>query len=58
MRELPIRAEDRVAMQLILPADTVAKIDRLANHEMISRSAWLRRLIVGTARSLKPEVAV
>jgi ribbon-helix-helix CopG family protein len=48
---LPIRAEDRVALQLILPADTVRRIDKMAAEEMLSRSAFLRRLIVMTARA-------
>ena len=45
--------DDRVAMQVFLPRDVVEKIDSLAGVETISRSAWIRRLVIGATRDLR-----
>jgi len=57
MRALPIRAEDRVVINLILPTETVARIDSLASEEMISRSGWIRRLLVSVTRGAAEKVS-
>jgi ribbon-helix-helix CopG family protein len=36
-------------VQLELPPETVAAIDRLAADETISRAAWCRRALMGAA---------
>jgi ribbon-helix-helix CopG family protein len=41
----------RKLVQLELPAETIERVDSLAADETISRTAWLRRLIIGVARS-------
>jgi hypothetical protein len=42
----------RRLVQLDLPPETIETIDRLADVETISRAAYLRRLIIGVARSV------
>ena len=37
-------------VQLELPQETVETIDRLAGTETISRTAWIRRLVVQSAQ--------
>jgi hypothetical protein len=51
-----IAARPRRMVQLDLPPETVEEIDRLASVETISRVAWLRRLVVGTTKSLTEKV--
>ena len=41
-------------VQLELPQETVETIDRLAGTETISRTAWIRRLVVQSARAAEP----
>jgi hypothetical protein len=51
-----IATRPRRLVQLDLPPETVEEIDRLASDETISRVAWLRRLVIGTTRSLTEKV--
>jgi metal-responsive CopG/Arc/MetJ family transcriptional regulator len=47
-----VQAQDgRKAVLLRLPLDVLDRVDSLAADETISRSAWIRRLIIGVARS-------
>ena len=41
-------------VQLELPQETVETIDRLAGTETISRTAWIRRLVVQSTRAAEP----
>jgi len=41
----------RLFVQLELPQETVETIDRLAGTETISRTAWIRRLVVQSTRA-------
>jgi hypothetical protein len=43
-------------VQLELPPETVEVVDRLANAETISRTAWIRRLVVQSAKAAEPSV--
>jgi hypothetical protein len=49
--------ELRKPVQLFLPPDTVEAVDKLAQAEMISRAAFIRRLLVNFTRGLRDEVA-
>ena len=44
------KASDRGLVQLKLPPGLVKNVDRLASQEMISRTAWIRRLVLNAAR--------
>jgi hypothetical protein len=55
MTEIQTRPCTRL-VQLSLPDDVVRTIDRMASEETISRAAFIRRLLIGTARSLSERV--
>jgi len=42
--------EDRVMVNIALPPAVVVAIDRRADDEMISRTAWIRRLLAQAVR--------
>jgi hypothetical protein len=46
----------RRLVQLGLPVETIEVIDSLADSETISRSAWIRRLVIGAAKGLSEKV--
>src|SRR5258708_30972775 len=43
------RPAERVVIQVNVPADVLDVIDRLAADETISRTAWIRRCLVGAS---------
>jgi hypothetical protein len=43
----------KTLVQLKLPPGLVDDVDRLAAEEMISRTAWIRRLLLGATRKDK-----
>jgi hypothetical protein len=49
MTDIAIRPSRRL-VQLDLPPETIETIDRLADEETLSRTAFLRRLIIGVAK--------
>jgi hypothetical protein len=40
-------------VQIDLPIDFIAEIDRLAAEEMVSRAAWVRRLLHGAVKAAR-----
>jgi metal-responsive CopG/Arc/MetJ family transcriptional regulator len=44
---------EKKPVQIDLPVAFVAEIDRLAAEEMISRSAWVRRLLHGAVKAAR-----
>jgi metal-responsive CopG/Arc/MetJ family transcriptional regulator len=40
-------------VQIDLPVDFIVEIDRLAAEEMVSRSAWVRRLLRDAVRAAR-----
>jgi Ribbon-helix-helix protein, copG family len=51
-----VTTRPRRLVQLELPSETVETIDRLAGTETISRTAWIRRLVVQSAKAAEPSV--
>jgi hypothetical protein len=51
-----VATRPRRLVQLELPPETVETIDRLAGTETISRTDWIRRLVVQSARAAEPAV--
>jgi Ribbon-helix-helix protein, copG family len=47
-------SRNSVPVSLLLPPDLVERVDRRAGEELISRSAWIRRVL---ASVLRPEAA-
>jgi predicted transcriptional regulator len=50
--------KERMAVTIELPADLVAQIDDLAQRELLSRAAWLRREALLAVRASKRDVAM
>ena len=46
-----LKAGDKTLVQLKLPPGLVKDVDRLAAEEMISRTAWIRRLLLNATRN-------
>jgi hypothetical protein len=44
-------------IQVYVPPDVLAEIDRLADRETISRTAFIRRMLVGVTRGLNGAAA-
>jgi metal-responsive CopG/Arc/MetJ family transcriptional regulator len=38
------------SVQIAIPTDLIATIDQIAAHEMLTRSAWMRRVINNAVR--------
>jgi Ribbon-helix-helix protein, copG family len=51
-----VTSRPRRLVQLELPRETVETIDRLAGTETISRTAWIRRLVVQSAQRAEEPV--
>jgi hypothetical protein len=49
-----ISTRPRRPVLLDLPPETIEEVDRLADIETISRTAWIRRLVVQSARAAEP----
>jgi Ribbon-helix-helix protein, copG family len=47
------KTSDKTLVQLKLPPGLVDDVDRLAAEEMISRTAWIRRLLLNATRKAK-----
>jgi hypothetical protein len=47
----------RRLVQLDLPVETIEVIDSLGDSEIISRSAWIRRLVIGAAKQFGEKLA-
>jgi hypothetical protein len=47
------KTSDKTLVQLKLPPGLVHDVDRLAAEEMITRTAWIRRLLLGATRKAK-----
>lgn len=43
-------------VQLDLPVETIERVDSLAEVETISRTAWIRRLVISATRGAKDAV--
>lgn len=48
---------DKVVITLELPPELLGDMDRAAEAEMLSRSAWLRRVIAAAVKQAAPKGA-
>ena len=51
-----VTTRPRRLVQLELPTETIEVVDRLADAETISRTAWIRRLVVQSTRAVEPSI--
>jgi len=49
-----VKTSGKTLVQLKLPPGLVNDVDRLAAEEMITRTAWIRRLLLSATRAVEP----